>query len=152
MQALKIAILTQRDPALAEHYKAMAADPYGTIAALQDLEAARTAMAEIPYTANEHSVNPFRTKDMAAQSTFARNAPSAVVEFCKNEAQDVEIPLFGRGKNLTVEGRLAKDPGMLALLQLAQQIRETWARGDRAEAQAKRDAANAEIKRLSEAA
>src|SRR5438477_7468957 len=37
-------ILKQRDPALAEHYEATAKDVYGTLAKLQDAEAARTTM------------------------------------------------------------------------------------------------------------
>jgi len=49
-------ILAKRDPALAEHYKAMAADPYGTLAKIQDAEAARAAMEQIPYGENEHAV------------------------------------------------------------------------------------------------
>ena len=49
-------ILQQRDPALAEHYKAMASDPYGTLAKYQDAEAARATMEQIPYGENEHAV------------------------------------------------------------------------------------------------
>ena len=140
-------ILQQRDPELAEHYKAMAADPYGRLAALQDDEAARAATEAIPYGEKEHSVNPFRTNDLAEQSAFIRSSP-ALVTFFKNEAADVEIPLFGKNKNMTVEGRLAKDPAIFAFVKVAQQIRNTWAREDRASAQAKREEAEAEIKRL----
>ena len=140
-------ILQQRDPELAAHYKAMAADPYGTLAKYQDAEAARAATEAIPYTESEHAVNPFRGNDLAAQSAFIKNAP-ALIEFFKNEAADVEIPLFGKNKNMTVEARLAKDPATFAFMKIAQQIRDTWAREDRAAAQAKREAADAEIKRL----
>jgi len=42
-----------QDPALAKHYRKMASDPYGHLAELQDLEAARTAMKEIPCGADE---------------------------------------------------------------------------------------------------
>jgi hypothetical protein len=140
-------VLQQRDPALAEHYKAMAADPYGTIAKYQDAEAARVAMEAIPYTEIEHNVNPFRTNDQSAQAHFIKSAP-ALVEFYQNEARDVAIPLFGKNRNITIEGRLAKDPKFFGLLKVAQQIRETWAREDRAAAQAQRAAAEDEIKRL----
>ena len=141
-------VLQQRDPELAAHYKAMAADPYGTLAKMQDETAARVAMEAIPYGESEHAVNPFRTNDFSAQSAFIKNAPAGLVEFCKSEAKDVEVPIFGRNRNLTVEGQLAKDPAMLALMKTAQQIRDTWAREDRLAAQAKREAADAEIKRL----
>jgi hypothetical protein len=96
-------LLTQRDPELAAHYKAMAADPYGTLAKYHDAEAARVIMEQIPYGETEHSVNPFRTDDQTAQARFIKNAPPGVVEFCRNEAKPVEIPLFGKNKNLTVE-------------------------------------------------
>jgi hypothetical protein len=60
------------------------------------------------------------------------------VEFFKNEAHPVEIPLFGKNRNLTVEGQLAKEPKMFALMKVAQQIRDVWLREDRAEAEARR--------------
>ena len=82
-----------------------------------------------------------RANDLAAQSVFVKNAPPGMVEFCKNEAQDVEIPLFGRNRNLTVEGQLAREPAMFALMKTAQQVRDTWAREDRAAAEAQRAAA-----------
>src|SRR5262245_34909300 len=50
-------ILEKRDPDLAAHFKAMAADDYGTLAKLQDAETARIAMEEIPYGESEHAVN-----------------------------------------------------------------------------------------------
>jgi hypothetical protein len=141
-------ILAQRDPDLAAHYKAMAADPYGTLAKYQDAEAARTAMEQIPYGESEHAVNPFRTNDQTAQALYIKNAPPGLAEFCKTEAKPVEVPLFGKNRNLTVEGALSKDPGMFALMKVAQQVRETWAREDTRAAQEVRAAAEAEIKRL----
>jgi len=145
-------ILQKRDPALAAHFQAMSEDDYGTLAKYQDAEAARVATEQIPYGETEHAVNPFRVDDLAGQSAFIKSAPAALVEFYRSEAQDVEIPLFGKNRNLTVESRLAKDPATFAFMKVAQTIRDTWAREDRAAAQAKRDAANAEIKRLSEIA
>lgn len=114
----------------------------------QDAEAARTAMEQIPYGENEHAANPFRRDDLADQSTFIKNAPPGVVEFCKSEAKDVEIPLFGKNRRITVEGQLAKDPAMLALMKVAQQIYETWRREDKAALQEQRAAADAALKRL----
>ena len=115
---------------------------------MQDETAARVAMEAIPYTETEHAVNPFRFNDQTAKALFIKNAPPGLVEFCQNEARDVEIPLFGKNRNITVEGQLAKDPDMLALMKVAQQVRDTWAREDRAAAEAKRAAAESEIKRL----
>jgi hypothetical protein len=141
------------DPNLAAHYKAMAADPYGTLAKYQDAEAARAAMREIPYGANEHAVNPWRKDDLQGQSAFIKNAPPGFAKFCKNEAKDVEVPLFGRNRNMTIEGRLAKDPQMFALMKTAQQVRGTWRAEDaRAAAQEQRAAAEAALRKLEAAA
>jgi len=145
-------LLQQRDPDLAAHYKAMADDPYGTLAKMQDETAARVAMEATPYGESEHAVNPFRGNDPTAKALFIKNAPPGLVEFCQNEAKDVEIPLFGKNRNLTVEGRLAKDPSTLALMKVAQQVRDAWRAADAKAAQEKRDAAEAEIKRLAEVA
>jgi hypothetical protein len=46
----------------------------------------------------------------------------------------------------------AKDPGMVALMKVALQIRDTWRAEDTRAAQAKRAAAEDEIKRLAEVA
>jgi hypothetical protein len=145
-------ILAQRDPALAEHYKAMASDPYGTLAKYQDAETARTTMEQISYGQAEHAVNPFRRNNLDEQSRFIRSAPPGLVEFCKSEAKDVEIPIFGKNRNITVEGALAKDPSTFALMKMAQQVHETWRRADRLAAEEQRAAADAQLKRLQEAA
>ena len=90
-------ILARRDPDLAAHYKAVASDPYGTLAKYQDAEAARSTLQAIQYGETEHSVNPFRNaNDVSGQSVFIKNAPPGMVEFCKSEAQDVSIPLFAK--------------------------------------------------------
>jgi hypothetical protein len=141
-------ILQQRDPDLAAHFQAMAEDDCGTLAKMQDEAAARASLEAIPYGETEHSMNVFRGNDQTAQAQFIKNAGPGLVEFFKNEARDVEVPLFGRNRNLTIESRLAKDARTLALLKVAQQVRETWAREDTRAAQAQRDAANAEIERL----
>ena len=67
-------------------------------------------------------------------------------------SEGVEIPLFGKNRNLTVESKLAKDPGTFALMQVAQQIRETWQADDTPAAQARPASAEDEIKRLAEVA
>ena len=145
-------ILQQRDPDLAAHYKAMAADDYGTLAKMQDAEAARIAMEQIPYGENEHAINPFRADDQTAQAAFIKNAPPGFAEFCKNEAKDVEIPLFGKNRNITVEGKMAKDPATFALLKVAQQIHESWNTEDLATAKQQKAEAEAALKKLAEAA
>src|SRR5262249_29352690 len=142
-------ILAKRDPELAAHFKAMAEDPYGTIARMQDAEAARIAMEQVPYTKLEHDFNPFKNdKDLAGKNVLIKPSSPALVEFYRSEANPATIPLFGSSRNITVEGQLAKDPSTLALLRTAQAIFETWRHTDRQEAEERRQAAESEIKRL----
>jgi hypothetical protein len=52
-------VSSKRDSALAEHFKAMAADPYGTLAKMQDEEVERQSLGGIPYDGEIHKLNPF---------------------------------------------------------------------------------------------
>jgi hypothetical protein len=109
-------------------------------------------MEQIPYGESEHVVNPFRTDDQTSQAIYTKNASPALVEFCRYEAKPVEIPLFGKNRNVTLEGQLAKDPATFALLKVAQSIHEQWVAEDRAAAQQQRAEAEAALKKLAEAA
>ena len=63
-----------RDPALATHFRAMAASPYDLLAQLADEAAKRKRLSELVYTEKEHGTNPYRrvgTKD-ADHETMAR--------------------------------------------------------------------------------
>ena len=145
------AILERRDPALAAHFKAMAEDAYGTIAKMQDDEAERQARHSVPYGQREHESNPFLGTNETAKGAFVKR-DRLLAEFYQEEAKPVEIPIFGKNKNQTVVGRLAKDPRTSGLVQLAERIYEQWQAADRAAALKQRAAAEELLKRLEGAA
>jgi hypothetical protein len=66
----------------------------------------------------------------------------------KAEAKPVEIPLFGKNRNLSITGRLTKDPLSNAVVQIAEQIHRTWVNDDKAKAQAQREAAEDALRKL----
>ena len=140
-------ILTQRDPALAAHFKAMAKDAYGTIAKMQDDEAQRKSLLAIPYGESEHAVNPFLGTNETAKTDFVKRDPD-LAKFYFEEAKPVEIPIFGKNRNLTIEGRLAKDPSTTAVLKVAQRIHEQWNAEDKAALTQQRAEAEAALRRI----
>jgi len=139
--------LRKYDPALADHYDAMAKDPYGYVQSLREREAQRQALASIAYGKDEHAVNPFRGTDMRAQNNLIKSSPE-LVEFYKAEAADVDIPIFGARRNLTIEGRLAKDPATGALVKIAQRIHEQWRAEEKVAAQEQREKAELTLKKI----
>jgi hypothetical protein len=144
-------ILGKRDPTLAEHYRQMAADPYGTLAKYQDDEAERKALLAIPYDENVHKLNPFLGTNETAKADFVKRDPD-LAKFYQEEAHPVEIPLFGKNRNLTIGGRLAKDPATFALLKVAQRIHEQWNAEDKATLTQQRAEADAALRKLDAAA
>jgi hypothetical protein len=78
---------------------------------------------------------------------FAKRDPD-LAKFYEQEAQSVEIPIFGKNKNKTVAGRLAKDPSTAALVNVAARIHEQWREEDQLAAEQARAAAEATLKRL----
>jgi hypothetical protein len=78
---------------------------------------------------------------------FAKRDPD-LAKFYEQEAQPVEIPIFGQNKNQIVFGRLAKDPTTAGLVRLAAQIHENWREQDKTAAEQARAAAEATLKRL----
>jgi hypothetical protein len=141
------AILMKRDPALAQHLKAMADDPYGTLAKLQDEEAERQALASIPYDDKIHQLNPFLGDNLRAQDEFVKR-DRELAKFYKEEARPVEIPLFGKNRNLTLEGRLYRDPHAASVLKVGAALSRQWLESDRQAAGEQRAKAEAEIARL----
>jgi hypothetical protein len=140
-------ILTQRDPALAKHLKAMAEDPYATIAKLQDEEAERQSLAAIPYDEKIHQLNPFLGNNATALAEFVKRDPM-LAAFYREEAKPVEIPLFGAQRNLTVEGKLFRDAQAAAVLKLARVISRQWLDADKQAAIEARAQAQKELERL----
>jgi len=61
----------------------------------------------------------------------------------------MEISIFGRNRNMTIAAKLAKDPSIAGLVQLAGRIYEQWQAADKATAlEQRRTAAEAALKRL----
>jgi hypothetical protein len=114
---------------------------------LREREAQREALAKIPYSSEQHETNPFRRNDKTAQAQFVKRDPE-VAKFYESEAKDVEIPLFGRGRNLTLEDKLTKDPDTFATIKVAQQIFESCREQDRIAAQEQRKQAELALAKL----
>jgi hypothetical protein len=76
------------------------------VARLQDEEAERRAFIAVPYDAEIHKLNPFLGDNQTAQA----------------EAEPATIPVFGHHRNLTIEGRLYKDPAAASVLKVAREI------------------------------
>jgi hypothetical protein len=140
-------VSSKRDPALAEHFKAMAADPYGTLAKMQDEEVERQSLGGIPYDGEIHKLNPFLGNNATTQAEFVRRDPE-LAKFYQQEATPVEIPLFGAKRNLTIEGKLFKEPQTAAVLKVTREIQRQWFDQDRAAATEARKAAEEQIARL----
>lgn len=86
------------------------------------------------------------------QDELVRHGPPELVKFYQAEARDIEIPIFGAGRNLTIEGRLAKDADTAALIKIAQKIHEDWRNEDKLAAEQQRAKAELALRKLEEAA
>ena len=140
-------ILQRTDPDLLDWYDKLEKSPYKAVADHLEQEAFRKGLAGIPYGLSEHEHNPFRGKDETAKNLLAKRDPE-LAKFYQEEAKPVSIPLFGRDRDLTIGGRLTKDPVSNAVVQIAEQIHKTWVNDDRATAQAQRAAAEATLRKL----
>jgi hypothetical protein len=140
-------LLQLHDPDLAAYYKAMAEDPYGTLIKLKAAETQRQSLASILYGQREHESNPFLGTNETAKGAFVKRDP-LLAEFYAEEARPVGIEIFGKNKNQTVVGRLAKDPRTWGLVQRAAQIGSEWQDADKANALKQRAVAEEVLKRL----
>jgi hypothetical protein len=127
--------------------KSLNFDLYALLLQGRGTEVERKVINSIPYGDAEHQVNVFRGNNQTEQAQFTARAPK-LAEFYKREARDVEIPIFGKGKNMTVEARLSKDPSTAALIQVAGRVHEDWLAQDRAAAQEQRAAAEEALRKL----
>ena len=82
-----------------------------------------------------------------AKAEFVKRDP-LLAEFYKQEAEPVEIPIFGKHRNQTVIAKLSKDPSIAALVHVAARIHEHWQAADRAAAQDAQRAAQETLRRL----
>jgi hypothetical protein len=142
-------LLRKFDPALADHYDAMERDPYGHIQSLREAEAKHKALAAAKYDESMHQVNPWRTGSRLSQDEVVRRGPAELVAFCQREAADVEVPLFGQNRNITILGKVASgDADSYKLIESAQRIHADWREQDKAAAQEQRAKAEATLRQL----
>jgi hypothetical protein len=141
------AILAKLDPELLRWFESMGKAPYRTVAAYNEAEAQRESLSSIHYGEAEHKLNPWLGDNLTAQGDFEKRDPD-LAKFYREEAKPVEIAIFGKNRDQTVIGQLAKNPSMAALVQLAARIHEQWLAEDRLSAEAARKAAEATLKRL----
>jgi hypothetical protein len=140
-------ILQRTDPDLLAWYDAMEKSPYKAVSDHLAQEAYRKALQGIPYGSEEHERNPFRNKDETSKNLLAKRDPE-LAKFYQAEAVPVEIPLFGKNKNLSIAGRLTKDPYSSAVVTIAEKIYQNWMADDKATAQAQRAAAEDTLRKL----
>src|SRR5262249_39487996 len=141
-------VLARHDPELLRWFEEMTKHPYKTVAAHNEAEAQRQSLSSIEYGEMQHKTNPFVVNSSeTAKAEFTKRDP-LLAAFYKAESVPVTIEIFGKTKNLTVAGKLAKDPSMAGVVQLAERIHEQWQAEDRLAAQQQRAAAEETLKRL----
>ena len=111
------------------------------------MKAYRNALSAIPYAETQHKQNPFLGKDETAKNELAKRDPE-LAKFYQAEAKPVDLPLFGRNRNLTIAGRLTKDPFVSSVVTVAEKIHQTWQADDKATAIAQRTQAEETLKKL----
>lgn len=141
------AVLAKVDPALLDWYDRLEKSPYKTVAEHLDKEAYRKVLTGIPYGPSEHANNPFLGKNETAKAHLTKRDPE-LAKFYEAEAKPVSIPLFGRERDLTIGGRLTKDPVANSVVKIAEQIHRAWMNDDRVRAEQQQAAAAAELKKL----
>jgi len=143
------AILAKHDPQLLELLDEMEARPYATTLRLRQAEEKREMLKKISYSETEHLANPWRTGNRKLQDEIVRRGPPELVAFYQREARDIELPLFGPNRNLTILGKIARDyPDTWELIQRAEKIHAQWTAEDKAAAEQARQRAEAELRRL----
>jgi hypothetical protein len=119
-------LLGKRDPLLAAHFQRMAKDPYGTIAVLQDAQAAAARKKAIKYDEKIHEINPFVTgTNLSERSRLAITDPERF-EVYRREAKPLTLPWQLGARNLTGMGRLAKNPEVRSVVNRAENILRVW--------------------------
>jgi hypothetical protein len=140
-------LLQKYDPELLQWFDDMEKHPYQTVLEHREREAERQALIGIPYGAKEHETNPFRGNNVTEQSEFQKREPK-LAEFFQREAKPVDLELFGRDRNLTLEGKLHRDTELAGIVRLARVIKKQWLDADRQAAAEAKAKVEAEIERL----
>ena len=78
----------------------------------------RESLGAIPYGPDEHKLNPNIGGNLQAINEFIKR-DFELAAFYKQEAEPVSLPPFGPNRNLTVEGRLYRDPHAASVLKIS---------------------------------
>jgi hypothetical protein len=142
------ALLAKRDAELLRLFDALEKEPYRVVQQMREDEAKREAMTKIESNENTHLANPFCRNDESAKAELFKRDPM-LAQFCQQEARPVELNLFGAQRDLTVRGKLTKDPAAATIVELAEKIHQQWRMEDKAAAADARAAAEAKLAELS---
>jgi hypothetical protein len=144
-------LVMQRDPELAKWLKAFATDAYGAATSWADMQAQNLHLQSIKYNEDTHAANIYANPNATNTEIgrFEKDHPE-LVERLKFEAQPVAFPV-GRTFNLTLQGKIAKTPKLASLFRGLAMHEKAFVEEARANAQAQRAAAEAELKKLQEA-
>ena len=143
-------LLQKLDPELLQMFDRLEKEPYQTVAKMREDEAKRQAMKAIEYNELTHQANPFRLNDQTDMANLFKHDPM-LAQFCQQEARDVSLNLFGAQRDLTVRGKLLRDPAAGAVVELAEKIHEQWRMEDKASAAKAKEEAGAKLAELSAA-
>ena len=105
------ALLLERQPDLAELYRKMSEDPFGTVFALRDQDARRKELAGIVYGAEQHRANPFtrRAPDdagaMAEQAAFIASHSPTIIDVWKLESRPISFPWSSSNLQIGAQSR-----------------------------------------------
>jgi hypothetical protein len=141
-------LLQKLDPDLLQWFDRLEKELYKAVAEMRQAEAQREAMSAIEYDESTHLANPFCRNDESAKAELFKRDPM-LAQFCKAESEPVRLDLFGAQKDLTVRGRLTKDPAAATVVELAEKIEAQWRMEDKAQAAEAKTAAEKKLAELS---
>jgi hypothetical protein len=141
-------LVVQRDPMLAKWLKKFAADPFGAVCGWQDEQANNLKQRTTKYDGDTHAGNPYVRgfTNETERGRFEREHPD-LVEQLKREAIPVAFPT-GEAFNLTLQGRIAKNPKLNALAAGMRRHEVQDIQEARTAAKEAREKAEQEIKKL----
>ena len=150
-------ILAKHEPELLRWFDELGKHPYKAVTERKAAEAHAKAVDAIEYGPDQHNptLNPFVPDErgqtnLTAKSNFEKSVSPELLDFYRWEAQPVKLDLFGPTADMTLRGRLSKDPDVWAIMELGQSIDAQWRYDDLQAAKQQRAAADATLHKLGE--
>ncbi len=124
-------VVTTQFPELAEQLKKRAKHggslTYAQVVEEQHAEAKAKELRDLEYGESQHGINPFRRNALGAQSEVRRRYGDGIAAFYKREATTpVELPWVGE-PNLTLMGKISKQPQLHELVKRSIGTAKEWA-------------------------